>query len=53
MHYNIFRNLLTMSKNTNKGIKAQEWMILFDGKIKRTEKVLYLDPSLKENSNNK
>ena len=39
-----------MSKNANKGIKAQEWMILFDGKIKRSEKMIRI-PLNKTNQN--
>ena len=32
-----------MTSDKKVGIKAQEWMILFDGKIKRSEKILYLE----------
>ncbi len=34
-----------MDHRETEKVKAQEWIVQFNGKIKRTEKVLYLDSS--------
>ncbi len=36
-----------MTNVTNRTVKAQEWIIRFDGRVKRTEKIIYLDQNEK------
>ena len=37
-----------MTDKEKQKIKAQEWIVQFNGKIKRTEKILYIDSGNKD-----